>query len=345
MGAYLKSTFDNVKAMDFLESLDMRNISETGNEIIFSCPWDTHKFGDQHPSASMNTESKLIYCHGCHEGHNPITFLAKLEDISYVDAQRFIIERYGDGNSYDGFSLTNYFKEKENVQHTIERVTYLDQRNPVIPWGLAEERHNKLLGEPLRYLYNRGFQRETIEHFTLGYDEPSDMVVIPVCDKDNSLLGFKGRVYKPDAPNPRYLVIGDRTGNTWGFGTVKVHEEIFNIGGLDGTEPIIIVEGEFDAMMLWQRGFKNACSLYGSTFTTIQKEKLIELGNDFILFLDSDKPGEDATDRIIEELLPYARIRVVDQHEGDPCEMTEEECAALIHNAKSPLIKYINTIQ
>ena len=343
MGDNQKINFKNVVALDFLESLDLKNIRPGAEEIVFSCPWEVHKFGDQNPSASMNVESKLLYCHGCHEGHNPLTFLAKLEDITYVDAKKFIIERYGDGNSYDGFSLVQYFKRKESVQDTIARTTLLDHPNPVIPLGLAEDRHLKLLGEPLRYLYNRGFQRHTIEHFTLGYDEPSDMVVIPVCDKDGSLLGFKGRVYKPDAPNPRYRVIGDRTGNTWGFGTVKVHEEVFNINGLDGKEPIIIVEGEFDAMMLWQRGYTNACSLYGSTFTNTQKEKLLELGNDFILFMDSDGAGDAASAHIIQELGTCARIKVVDQHEGDPCEMTEDECAALINGAASPLIKSIQS--
>lgn len=342
---FKNASYKNVDAEDFLTSLGMRNITQRDNEITFSCPWEVHKFGDQNPSASMNTESKLIYCFSCKTGHNPISFLAKLENIAFVDAQKFIIERYGDGNSYDGFSLIQYFKRKQNVQDTIAETTGLNKNNPVIPWAYAEERQFKLLGEPLRYLYNRGFQRQTIEHFALGYDELSDMVVIPVCDKDGSLLGFKGRAYRAEFAGPKYLVIGDRKGNTWGFGTVNVQHEIFNHDGLINSDPIIVVEGELDAMMLWQRGYKNVCSLYGSSFTNTQKEKLLASGNDFILFLDSDPAGDKCKEKMVEELSPYATIKVVDQHEGDPCSMTENECAALIENAKSPLTNYIKSIQ
>jgi DNA primase len=171
------------------------------------------------------------------------------------------------------------------------------------------------------------------------------MVVIPVCSETGELLGFKGRTFREDAPLPRYRVIGDKTGNTWGFGTVQVQHEVFNIHALEKGEPVIIVEGEFDAMMLWQYGFTNIVSLYGSTFTEAQKHKLLSASNNFILFLDSDEAGERCRDKIVRELQDCSIIKIVEKHDGDPAELTKEECATLIENAKSQLQYHLMNIE
>mgnify|MGYP007071574522 CR=1 FL=1 len=330
--------FDRIDAADFLENLNIKNISIGLDEIVFSCPFtEYHKNGDRNPSASMNINNKLICCFGCKYGGNPITFLAKLEGISYVLAEKYIVERYG-GKNLEGLSVADYFKAKmKTTKEIIEEVTQISTpKNKVIPWGFAEQMMEALEGEPLQYVCDRGFTLDTIQRFELGYDVKSDRVVIPVLDEDDQLLGFKGRSYKEHTPPPKYLVIGDRTGSTWGFGTVNVQHEIFNIAGLSSDEPVVVVEGEFDAMKIWQNGYRNVCALYGSTFTDEQCAKLHNVSNEFILFLDSDKAGNKCKEKIINTLGPSCIIHVVDEHEGDPCDMTKEECISLIENAKSP---------
>lgn len=336
-----QNDFSKIDVLDFLESLNMRNVRDGLDEVIFSCPFtENHKNNDNNPSSSMSKTNKLIFCQGCKEGHNPITFLAKIEDISRVLAERYITERYG-GKNYDGISLSQLFQNKlgKPIKEIVEENTGVSTpKNKVIPWAYASERILDLWNYPdaFDYLESRGLESDVIRFFDIGYDKQSDRIVIPVCDEDGQLLGFKGRTFKEDAPLPRYLVVGDRTGNTWGFGTVNVQDEIFNFHNLSRREPVVIVEGEFDAMKIHQYGWENVCALYGSTFTQVQKEKLISVSNEFILFLDSDAAGDKCKEKIINQLGPSCIIRVVENHEGDPSDMTKEECISLIENAQSP---------
>jgi hypothetical protein len=55
------------------------DLRKAGKEFIGRCPF--HE--DNTPSFSVNQEKGVFYCHGCHEGGDVITFLMKLENLSF----------------------------------------------------------------------------------------------------------------------------------------------------------------------------------------------------------------------------------------------------------------------
>ena len=121
---------------------------------------------------------------------------------------------------------------------------------------------NKPLGFELKeldsghpYFAERGLEPQTVEHFGLGFCQKGTMagrVVIPMHNADGELVGYAGRwPGEPPEGKPKYKLPK---------GFLKT-AELFNFHRLsdpDDLEPLVIVEGFFDCMWLWQNGFASA---------------------------------------------------------------------------------------
>lgn len=57
------------------------------------CPF--HGSGDTNPSARVYPATDSFYCWTCKKNYNPIAVIAAYHGISYADALRSVIERYG----------------------------------------------------------------------------------------------------------------------------------------------------------------------------------------------------------------------------------------------------------
>ncbi|MCL2823453.1 MAG: CHC2 zinc finger domain-containing protein, partial [Polyangiaceae bacterium] len=62
-----------------------------GRNHVGLCPF--HK--EKTPSFNVSAESGLFYCFGCHESGNVITYVAKLEGLTFPEAVRLLAERVG----------------------------------------------------------------------------------------------------------------------------------------------------------------------------------------------------------------------------------------------------------
>lgn len=126
----------------------------------------------------------------------------------------------------------------------------------------------------------RGFTAETIEHFKLGYDEAKKAISIPHY-KDGELINIKYRFLKPK--DIRYT--SEPNAEQWLF-----HDEGLKVG-LD-KNAVIIAEGEFDCISLWQAGFKHVISpgsganSYGQWIEELDKIKGVWIA------YDNDEPGQ-----------------------------------------------------
>lgn len=169
---------------------------------------------------------------------------------------------------------------------------------PVLPDYTAkfQEWHEALLhsDKALRYLHERGLDDRTINHFNLGYAEkwvhPSneskphpyveERIIIPRTPESYSARAMRADV------EPRYKIIAQRLFNSSSFNNEDVRS---------GKMPIIVTEGEVDAMLLWQFGYENVIALgstgNGDQFVEEAKEKNPEAV--YILALDNDEPKED----------------------------------------------------
>ena len=311
-----------VDVVDFLEALDIRNVDDDGEEVRFSCPFPGHNYGDNNPSAYMNKATTAFFCHGCHAKGNAIYFLAKLEGISPLLALRYIRERYDTG-----------FVESTNLLTELEDL-WTDENEPDMPNPVIVYKMDPLVGNPKEYMLARGFCEESLEWWGLGFDPISDRITIPIYNHNGWLVGFKGRAYKEEH-QPKYLILGDRKYERYGFRTYEVGKEVFGLDTAKAQNDIIICEGELNVIALWQKGFKNAVAISGSNFTNHQRDLILAYADSVTLFLDDDPAGQKATAKIAEELEPLITVKIVGPHDGDPADLSAADCARLLSEAKS----------
>lgn len=317
---------------DFLNELGMHNVRRDGVEWFFSCPFPGHAHGDSNPSSSMQEGTTLVHCFSCGFSGNAISFLAELEGISPLKARRFIRERFGDGFREPE---TTFWNEVESSLGSGEAPIKNIRRNIILDEHEADRRTEWDDDEGLDYFISRGFTLKTIREFKIGYDIISDRISIPIRDPHGNLIGFKGRAYKPDMM-PRYKILG---GVEYGFEPYEANRALFNSDKVHDNLPVIVCEGELNALKIHQYGFHNAVGISGKILSSWQASLLTSMTSHVTLIFDEDYDALKAAEK-----LESINVRIVGAREKDPADMDADEVEWELQNAKSPLALAINAI-
>lgn len=182
----------------------------------------------------------------------------------------------------------------------------------------------------LSYLkIERGLAEETIKYFELGYDYDRNAIVIPVF-KNRELVNLRYRIISPKERQPKY--IQEKDCEVWMY-----HEQGIDVGLK--SQKVIVVEGEFDCMSVWQAGGKNVVSpASGKDSYGIWLELLDPIPQVLIAY-DNDKPGREASYKFAERI-GVEKCREIAYPEGvkDANEFfqkhTRDEFKALIEAAR-----------
>lgn len=143
------------------------------------------------------------------------------------------------------------------------------------------------------------------------------------------LVGYAGRwPGQPPDDRPKYKLPA-------GF---KKSAEVFNLDRASLEEkglPLVVVEGFFDVIKLWQLGFRRVVSIMGSSLSSLQEAALVtasEGRSGIILMFDEDEAGcmgrEKALVRLAQKL--FVRVAVLPQEGAQPDHLTESELHALL---------------
>lgn len=129
-------------------------------------------------------------------------------------------------------------------------------------------------------------------------DRYQNRIIFPIKDVDSKLVAFGGRVI--DNSTPKYINNADseiycKAENLYGINISKDYAQ-------DG---LIIVEGYFDFITLYQAGIKNVVALLGTAITDEQIELIKKYTNKVTLILDSDLAGQQASIRAVEKIKKY----------------------------------------
>lgn len=145
--------------------------------------------------------------------------------------------------------------------------------------------------EALGYLHEeRGLTDETIAHFHLGYDSDRDAISIPIF-KEHTLVNIKYRFLHPTGAK-----YGSEKGaETW----------IYNEDGLSSAakhKKVLIVEGEFDLMSVWQSGIKNVVSPASGKNSYGPWIELMDKIEQVYIAYDNDAPGRSTAKEMAERI-------------------------------------------
>ena len=139
------------------------------------------------------------------------------------------------------------------------------------------------------YLCERGLSPETIAMFGVGYCSRGMLtgwIAIPIHNVEGKLVAYAGR-WPGDPPErtPKYRL-------PRGF---RKSLELFNLHRAmmtDAGQPLVVVEGFFGCMNVWQAGHRRVVALMGSMLSRAQEELIVDAagsGSKVILLLDEDE--------------------------------------------------------
>jgi DNA primase len=330
--------FDKLDFEKILATYNVRNLKTSGEWIIFSCPFPEHERGDQRPSSAINIESGGYNCLGCKRSGTIIDFVADYEGITLVQAVEKL--RESEKGVYGAESLVTELEErikpKEVTPPKTTKISEIALQLFEVDWHKAYEAYEGD-GIPYRiaYPFFRHLKPETLQQFDIGYDKNSKRITIPFRDIEGNLVGFKGRATDP-TQQPKYLSIGDKEKSFYGFPTVKTSNYVW---GLDSaTSDLIIVEGEFDAISLRQRGFSGSVAISGSNFSYRQFKFICRKASSINILFDPDDAGRRAERKWSREFEKYFPTKIAHLKEKDPSESTTDEIKEALEKATSSLL-------
>jgi DNA primase len=301
------------------------------------CPFHSEKT----PSFGISVDKQVYYCFGCGKGGGVVNFVMDAENLSFLDAIRFLANRVGmtvpeDGESREAAQsravtlklLTDAAKWfHAQLKTSPEAQSYLQKRriswNTAVRFGLgyAPDSWDAFssaaldLGYSRLDLFNAGLTVKS-QRGKADYDKFRNRLMFPVIDHKGQVIAFGGRIL--DDGEPKYLNSPEITN------VFSKRRVLYGINLSKNTKSgyFILVEGNVDVITLHQAGFDNAVASMGTSLTP-EQVALISRYNikEVVVCYDADNAGIKATDRALAELdkagMSLSVLRVPDGKDVD----------------------------
>lgn len=291
-------------------------LRRAGTNFTGLCPFH----GEKTPSFSVNPQRQYYKCFGCGESGDVFSFLMKYQNVSYVDALKELAQRHQ--ISLPEPKLNEAEQERRRLRELLHRVNQ----------EAAKLYHDFLLSSPQaaparQYLAQRGVPQEFIVKYQLGYapdqwefissklngdaaeqaglsvrrssgngcyDRFRDRVLFPIADHSGRICAFGGRVLGDR--QPKYMNSPESPVFSKGsilFG-LHLHKE-----AIRKSRRAVIVEGNFDLLLLDVHGIDNTVAPLGTALTKEQVRTLRGLCDEAVLLFDGDAAGLRAARRSV----------------------------------------------
>jgi len=154
---------------------------------------------------------------------------------------------------------------------------------------MAEGRFARYAGSVPGYIKTRGLTVETCKAWGLGHDRERKCLVFPVRRHDGKLVGMTGRHYNwPNAPTKYHNYAGLNKSNY-----------LYGEHMLKRGEPLIICEGQIDAVLTWQYLGIPTVAILGEGFGQNHARTIAAYNPPVVyLFLDNDMAGRMAAEKV-----------------------------------------------
>mgnify|MGYP003042387448 CR=1 FL=1 len=331
------------------EHIQLRNAG--GGNLKGLCPFHEEKS----PSFNVTPTRGYWYCFGCAEGGDVITFVRRLEHLSFGEAVERLANRAGIQLRYE---QGGYVPGREQG----ERSRLVEAHRAAAEFYVAK------LGGPdaalgRKFLSERGFERVDAEHFGVGYapaewealsrhlmargftaaelikgglakegrrgpiDRFRGRLVWPIRDITGDVIGFGARKLNEAEDGPKYL-------NTPESPLYKKSEVLYGVDlakrEISKRSQAVIVEGYTDVMACHLSGVPTAVATCGTAFgqehiKVLRRLLLDQSGSqgEVIFTFDGDAAGQKAALRAFaDEQRFVTQTFVAVQPDGlDPCDL------------------------
>lgn len=313
----------------------LEQLEPCGSSLRGCCP--IHK-GTNPKQFSVTLAMNAWKCFSeCQHGGNHIDFVMRMENCTLVQAGWKMNEWFNLG--HEAKAKPGPFGAKERQPANRPQPSPSEKSRAPLPTDSravqtapppkkaeepAEEAgENEVLGFTLDnldgshpYLAERSLSAETIAHFGIGHCPKGIMagrIAIPIHNAAGQIVANAGRwPGEPEEGKEKYRLPGK----------FKKTLEVFNYhrAALEPeTSPLVVVEGFFGVMHLWQLGIRRVVALMGWHLSTRQEEliaKLVTPESRIVLMLDNDEAGIAARLQIAPRLAEHCFVRSFRWPEG-----------------------------
>lgn len=261
--------------------------STSSNNFLCYCPFHDD-IGGGKPSFTIS-ENGPWFCHSGNcgkKGGSLVYLVSELTGLSLVDSEKVVGSEKNVSDISDDFynEITEILEVKEDVLPPYKHIYH-----PYFVNDREKDKHGKLIA--------RGISKETVQTFRLGYASAREALVFPIFrTKGDLIVAYKYRYLTGPMRFSFKSQKNFKKNYLFGFNITKQYVD-------DG---IILVEGEFDMLSLYDRGFRNVACLMGSTMTNGQFYEIYRHCNKVYLMLDNDKAGKKATNQIMNKF--YGKV-------------------------------------
>ncbi len=306
---------------------DYVTLRRAGTSYKGLCPFHNEKT----PSFIVTPAKNICKCFGCGGGGDSISFIMKMENLSYLDALRFLAKKFG---------IT--VVEKELTPEEKEQQTLRDKMLDANQWlsdfferSMRDTDEGRAVG--YQYFIHRGLREDIIKKFHLGYspadyqaytnaalahgiklehlvalgatvntgqrtyDKYAGRVMFPIHSISGKVVGFGARTLKADKSvakyfNPPESEVYNKSENLYGI--------FYARQAIIKKQKCYVVEGYADVISMHQAGVENIVAPCGTALTTGQirllKRVLPSVGNTaadekyVTMLYDGDSAGQHA---------------------------------------------------
>lgn len=155
--ATVDKIFESAEIVDVVS--DFIKLKRRGVNYIGNCPFHNEKT----PSFTVSPAKGIYKCFGCGKGGNPINFVMEHEQLSYVEALKWMANKYN--IEIVEQELTQEQKDLKDARESMQIVCNFAQKE--FEKTLHETEEGKTIG--LKYFNELGFSDPIIKKFELGY--------------------------------------------------------------------------------------------------------------------------------------------------------------------------------
>lgn len=350
-------TIERIKeAADIVDVVsEFVSLKRSGSNYKGLCPFHN----DSNPSFYVSPSRGTCHCFTCGEGGDSVGFIMKHEQMNYVEALRWLANRYG-----------IEIQETELTDEQRKEKTEREAMFVVNNWAAeyySDILYNDVDGRAvgLQYFRQRGFRDDIIKKFRLGFS-PADKHAMPkkakekgynleimekvsLCYKDSkgemvdrfsgramfpwigvsgNVVAFGGRVL-----DSRTKGVSQKYVNSSESPIYKKERELYGLfqakKAIGSEDCVYMVEGYTDVISMHQCGIENVVANSGTALSKHQIHLLHRFTSNIVLLYDGDAAGIKAALRGTDMLLSEGmNVKVLLLPDGD-----DPDSFARKHNA------------